>query len=260
MAYVYRYTDKKDGIIKYVGIVWSEKVTLQDRIRQHEIRDEWCKNSDWHIEFIEKNINTRTDAEYWEAHLISLYETDKYFNICKSGWGISSFLPNIEDEWETTEPEPIVVIEGIPYYSRKQCHEETGLSFSKIDNYILGETAFKKKRGRKHVSYVYNGVEYPSIKSLAKEYGMYEGTISRRLKLGLSLDEAMIKSSCIKKIDSSNVYEYNNKKYLTLKDLYEEHKEDAVVTYSSFRKRIKKGIPIQVALTYSAKEINKLSA
>ena len=260
MACVYRYIDKEDNIIKYVGIVWGTKATIQDRIRQHKAYDEWCKNGDWHIEYIEKNINTRTDAEYWEAHLISLYGTDNYFNKSKSGWGISSFLPDIEHEWKTIDLEPIVIIDGIPYYSKKQCRKETGLSFSKIDNYILGETIFDKKRGKKHISYKYKGIEYPSIKALAQEYGMYEGTISNRLKAGLTLEEAMIKSSRIQKISESNVYKYNDKKYLTLKDLYEENKSQASVTYSSFRRRVKKGIPIFESLCCSAKDIKNLSA
>lgn len=100
MAYVYRYRDNINGIIKYVGIVWSENRTLTQRIYEHQQNDKWCKNGSFTIEYIEENINTRTDAEYFEAHYISLYETDKYFNEKKSGWGTSSFLPNREDDWE----------------------------------------------------------------------------------------------------------------------------------------------------------------
>ena len=103
MAYVYRYIDNLDGIIKYVGIVWSENRTLARRIYEHQIYDEWCKNGDFTIEYIEENINSRTDAEHFEAHYIALYETDKYYNVCKSGWGLSSFLPNRENDWKQYE-------------------------------------------------------------------------------------------------------------------------------------------------------------
>ncbi len=105
MAYVYRYIDKADGIIKYVGIVWGESRTLKDRIREHK-NDPWNKNINWLIQYITANINTRTDAEYFEAHYVSLYGTDKYFNKSKAGWGTSSFLPNREEEWVNYSEQP----------------------------------------------------------------------------------------------------------------------------------------------------------
>lgn len=98
MGYVYRYMDLEDNIIKYVGIVWSDNRTLQQRIREHERNDSWCRNRKWRIEYITENINTRTDAEYCEAHYISLFGTDKYYNVKKAGWGVSSFLPH-RDNW-----------------------------------------------------------------------------------------------------------------------------------------------------------------
>ena len=67
MAYVYRYIDLKDNIIKYVGIVYERTRTLDQRIKEHAIKDEWCKNSEWKIEYIETDIDSRTDAEYMEA-------------------------------------------------------------------------------------------------------------------------------------------------------------------------------------------------
>lgn len=100
MGYVYRYKDLVDNIIKYVGIVWSGKRTLNQRLYEHQQNDEWCFKRRWKIEYLESEITTRTDAEYFESHYISLYETDKYFNVKKSGWGISSFLPNRENEWK----------------------------------------------------------------------------------------------------------------------------------------------------------------
>ena len=40
MAYVYRYTDLADNIIKYVGIVYGENRTLKQRIYEHFRDDE----------------------------------------------------------------------------------------------------------------------------------------------------------------------------------------------------------------------------
>ena len=99
MAYVYRYIDKADMVIKYVGVVYGENRTLKDRVREHKYNDVWCKDADWLIQYITSNINTRTDAEYFESHYISLYGTDKYYNEKKSGWGVSNYLPDREKDW-----------------------------------------------------------------------------------------------------------------------------------------------------------------
>lgn len=96
MAYVYRYTDLSDGIIKYVGIVWSENRTLDQRINEHK-KDEWYSGKNWKIEFICEDIESRTDAEYFESHYISLFKTDSWFNRSKCGWGISKYLPKRND-------------------------------------------------------------------------------------------------------------------------------------------------------------------
>lgn len=42
MGYVYRYTDLTDNVIKYVGIVWKDNRTLDDRIYEHSYFDGWC--------------------------------------------------------------------------------------------------------------------------------------------------------------------------------------------------------------------------
>lgn len=99
MAYVYRYIDLIDNIIKYVGVVWSPNRTLLQRLIEHERNDEWCKKGSYRIEYITENITTRTDAEYFESHFVSLYRTDNYYNKSKAGWGISSYLPNRENDW-----------------------------------------------------------------------------------------------------------------------------------------------------------------
>jgi hypothetical protein len=98
LAYVYRYVDKNDQVVKYIGIVYGKNRTLRQRIKEHFLHDSWC-NENFIIEYIYENIKTRTDAEYLESHYISYYNTDKYYNIAKSGWGTSSFIPERND-WE----------------------------------------------------------------------------------------------------------------------------------------------------------------
>ena len=99
MGYVYRYTDLKDNKIKYVGIVYGETRSLGRRIYEHRLYDEWCKNNNYKIEYIKMPIHTRTDVEFLESHFISLYGTDKYFNIRKKGWGVSNLVSYEETEW-----------------------------------------------------------------------------------------------------------------------------------------------------------------
>ncbi|MDT4370609.1 hypothetical protein RO865_17705 [Blautia faecis] len=98
MGCIYRYTDLSDDVIKYVGIIWSENRSLKQRIEEHYRQDEWCKNKEWKIEYIEENIKTRTDAEYLESHYIALFHTDNWYNKNKAGWGISNLLPD-RDRW-----------------------------------------------------------------------------------------------------------------------------------------------------------------
>lgn len=100
MEYVYRFKDNEDNIFKYIGIVWGKTRTLAQRINEHLKYDDWCQGKEWTIEYIEENINTRTDAEYFEAHFVSLYGTDKYYNKAKAGWGVSYFLPDRENDWK----------------------------------------------------------------------------------------------------------------------------------------------------------------
>lgn len=99
MGFIYRYIDTNDEMVKYVGIVWSTNSIngLKKRIRDH-LKDYWNKMGNWRVEYTKKDICSRTDAEYFEAHYISVYDTGKYFNKNKVGWGRSSFLPDL-DNW-----------------------------------------------------------------------------------------------------------------------------------------------------------------
>lgn len=95
MACLYGYTDLDDGIIKYVGIIWSDKRTLSERINEHK-EEPGFKDRRWKVEYLARNIHTRTDAECLEAHYISLYHTDEFLNRSKSGWGLCSFYQRMK--------------------------------------------------------------------------------------------------------------------------------------------------------------------
>ena len=67
MPYIYRYIDKKDMIVKYIGIVHNNNRTLEQRIKEH------AKEK---------------------------YGTDKYYNKAKANWGINGFLAEDMIVWE----------------------------------------------------------------------------------------------------------------------------------------------------------------
>ena len=66
-------------------------------MKEHEKCDDWCKDGCYKIEYIQ--FNNRSTLEAVEAHLISLYGTDKFFNKAKSGWGICEFIPDLGNKW-----------------------------------------------------------------------------------------------------------------------------------------------------------------
>lgn len=132
-----------DGIIKYIGIVWSDNRRLKDRIYEHK-NDYWFKDKQWKIEYIDREISSRTDAEYLEAHFISLYQTNKWYNRSKAEWGISSFIDIDENEWkefQNCEIEEIcndiysveLIFSGQEYQNIKNKAHQVNLT---IDKYI----------------------------------------------------------------------------------------------------------------------------
>jgi len=100
MGYVYRFKDLADGIYKYVGEVYGKR-GLRQRIYEHLKYDEWCKNSTYLIEYLV--VDSRTDAEAYEAHYIAFHKTYNYYNIDKSDWGLSTSLKNRDDEWRESQ-------------------------------------------------------------------------------------------------------------------------------------------------------------
>lgn len=96
MPFVYRYTDTQDNIVKYIGIVFGKTRTITIRLREHS-DERIFQDTNWKIDYFE--VNSRTDAECWEAHLIAVYKTYKYLNHAKAQWGISDILDGKPIDW-----------------------------------------------------------------------------------------------------------------------------------------------------------------
>lgn len=104
MAVVYRYVDLHDEVIKYVGIVWSENRTLKQRVKEHSEQDDWCIGGCWRVEYLQKEVKSRIDAELLEAHYISKFKTNEWYNVSKANWGTSELLQDDSDEeWKEYE-------------------------------------------------------------------------------------------------------------------------------------------------------------
>lgn len=102
MPYVYKYTDKTDNKVKYVGLIKADS-NFPKRFYQHH-KDWWHDEGDWSISYTE--VSTQTDAEALEAHLIEYYKTTQFYNRAKAGWGLSEYLPDPKElDWKTVESE-----------------------------------------------------------------------------------------------------------------------------------------------------------
>ena len=96
MPYIYKYTDKNDGLVKYVGIIRND-TNFPRRFTQHW-RDEWFSKGDWQIEYCE--FPSVSDVEALEGHFITIYGSAEWYNKAKATWGRLSFLPEIKwQEW-----------------------------------------------------------------------------------------------------------------------------------------------------------------
>lgn len=166
MAYVYRYTDVKDGIIKYVGIVTAEGRTLSERISEHSKLDEWTKGKKWKIEYLE--VANKTDAEFLESHFISLFHTYNFYNVKKSNWGTSSISFSIDAEWielgsgkkevkaEVNDYNNCVQI-SIPKLAKLLGKDAQTIRYLIQNNMVNWGMAFKKKGNKR-----YNYIIYPN--------------------------------------------------------------------------------------------------
>lgn len=112
---VYRYTDKNDGIVKYIGIV--HKGDLEKRLNQHMLQDYWYLDGLWKVDYFE--CDTRSEAEAFESHLIALYRTGEYYNRAKTRWGTNKYLPNTDGWWKKAadsifaDKETVIVVKAI---------------------------------------------------------------------------------------------------------------------------------------------------
>lgn len=108
MPFVYRYIDKADGVVKYVGIVCRNcDNALHKRIKEHFNSDDWAKLFNWRVEYIE--VKTKGDAHALEGHLISYYKTYEWFNKAKSDYGLLSFINSNEFDWKLFEKDSDVL-------------------------------------------------------------------------------------------------------------------------------------------------------
>lgn len=100
MGQLYRYIDKKDGIIKYVGQVHGNEIEhIFARIDQEYADLDWTSESDYDIEYFSVTP-ALTEAETWtlETHFINKYNTGAYYNKnWQVGMGDCRFVPDEYD-------------------------------------------------------------------------------------------------------------------------------------------------------------------
>lgn len=92
MPYIYKYEDPDTEQVVYVGIS-RDYDTLLRRFAAHKNNDPWGVLKLWNIYTAE--VKTQSDAEVLEGHFIALYETYRFYNKAKAGWGVCSFVPEI---------------------------------------------------------------------------------------------------------------------------------------------------------------------
>ena len=101
---VYCYIDLRDDIIKYVGIT-SRK--LSQRVSEHLKNEPWVSLSKWKILYFQ--VNTKSESESWESHLIAKYETYRWYNTAKKDWGLIYAFNDKYPKWNIYSIEDIVV-------------------------------------------------------------------------------------------------------------------------------------------------------
>lgn len=113
MPYVYKYTDKTDGIVKYVGIVCRQgDNALLKRLKEHSATDNWAISHNWKVEYLE--VKTKGDAHALEGHFIAFYKSYEWFNKAKSDYGLLSFVDGNTFEWKEFEQDSEILNQ---YYS-----------------------------------------------------------------------------------------------------------------------------------------------
>lgn len=104
MHIVYCYIDLYDDKIKYVGIT-SRK--LEQRVHEHKKNEQWVSNSKWKILYF--YVQTKSESESWESHLIAKYQTYNWYNTAKKDWGLIGTFNDIYPAWSVYSIEDVVV-------------------------------------------------------------------------------------------------------------------------------------------------------
>jgi predicted GIY-YIG superfamily endonuclease len=104
MHIVYCYIDLKDDLIKYVGLTSRQ---LAQRIKEHKENEAWVSSSSWKILYF--TVNTKSESEAWESHLIALYKTYEYYNTAKKDWGLIDLFRNKIPQWKVYSIDDLVV-------------------------------------------------------------------------------------------------------------------------------------------------------
>lgn len=177
MPYVYRYTDKKDIKVKYIGIIKKES-NFPNRFKQHLV-DSWYDKGLWRIDYVK--VATITDAEALEGHFIWFYRTDKYYNTAKTSWGKCSFAPNPNElDWIKYEDRSI--------FPQKKKHKKQRMKrkyeFTRRLLYGTNKAELSRLTGMTR-STIYNRIEHPE-QTTAQE-------LARIVKAkGLTTEEVMM--------------------------------------------------------------------
>ena len=102
MPYIYRYTDRRDKKVKYIGIIKRDS-NFPNRFYQHR-NDDWFDNDkNWKIEYA--YFGSVCDVEMLEGHLISACASDALYNKAKCNWGKSSFVKyDYKIDWKEYSP------------------------------------------------------------------------------------------------------------------------------------------------------------
>lgn len=139
MPFVYKYIDKSDGIVKYVGIVCREgNDALKKRIKEHLNADEWASTHNWFLEYIE--VKTKGDAHALEGHFIAYYKSYEWFNKAKSDYGLLSFINSESFEWKKFDENEKVLNQ---YYSTSNDFIGCKARNEMISRYISNEPKSK---------------------------------------------------------------------------------------------------------------------
>lgn len=204
MGKVYRYVDIRDNFIKYVGIVYGENRTLEQRHKEHIKNEIWC-DENFIVQYLDIPVNNRTEAETLESHFISLYGSGKWYNKSKSNWGQSSFLPQFdENNWQ--ELDYVFTSQDIENIKRKRINsnQNNNLLNNEKLNKIVEKLDILIGNNRNSFESINRSIKYSGLTDKNQIENLIQETLSSginniREKISISLSEEINN-----KIDSIN--------------------------------------------------------